>query len=216
MLAEPKVASWLDPYYDQRLAWKSNFRKSTMSNIRCRLRYCRWRAPKSGSAGVDFVWTPTIASRPLNHTATGSGLFTVSVQRNQFWNSPNTTAFQTRAGLLHLASDWGVNTTDYAQLTYTHTFPGRWDWLSATIGQYGFGAYDINQYAGNRQTNFMNYALAQNGTQTYVSADLGAYAQAAGAGSQSGVRRRLPRWRPTRRIPTWTSHGPRPCRFRLH
>jgi hypothetical protein len=40
-------------------------------------------------------------------------------------------------------------------------------------------AFDQTEYAGNAQTNFINYALAQNGTQAYVSADLGACAQAA-------------------------------------
>lgn len=101
-----------------------------------------------------------------------------SAQQNQFWNGPNTSTFQTRAGLLSAPSDWFVDRTDYAELTYTHTLPGNWRWLSVTIGQYGFGAYDGNQYAGNAQTNFVNYALAQNGTQTYPTAGLGAYAQA--------------------------------------
>jgi hypothetical protein len=66
-----------------------------------------------------------------------------------------------------------------AQLTYTQTLPALWRWLSATLGQYSFGLYDQNEYAGNAQSNFVNYALAQNATQTYASGDLGAYAQAA-------------------------------------
>jgi Carbohydrate-selective porin, OprB family len=139
----------------------------------------QWGAPRSGSAGVDFVWSPSIAWKPFVDTVIGSGAVAFAVQQNQFWNGPNTTTFRMRAGLLTPPSDWGINTTDYAQLTYTHTLPGQWDWLSATIGQYSFGTYDANQYAGNAQTNFINYALAQNATQNYVSGDLGVYLQAA-------------------------------------
>jgi hypothetical protein len=183
ILAEPNVSSWLDPYYDQYLTWKERFQKEY--NIEYSLQASilpQWGTPKSGSAGMDFVWTPTIAWKPFTDTTAGSGVFTFSVQQNQFWNSPNTTTFQNRAGLLSPPSDWGVNTTDYAQLAYTHTLPGKWDWLSVTIGQYSFALYEVNQFAVNAQTNFISYALAQNATQAYVSADLGAYARAAAPG----------------------------------
>jgi porin len=179
VLAMPSAPSALDTYYDQYLAWKEDFQNEY--NIEYSLQASvlpQWGVPKSGSAGVDFVWSPSIIWKPFSETAVGSGAFTVAVQQNQFWNGPNTVTFQSRAGLLTPPGDWIINTTDYAQLTYTHTLPGEWRWLSLTIGQYGFAAYDANQYAGNAQTNFINYALAQNATQTYVSADLGAYAQA--------------------------------------
>ncbi len=180
VLAEPNVSSGLDPYYDQYLAWKEqlqsqyNFEYSLQASV-----LPQWGVPKSGSAGVDFVWSPTISWKPFSDTPVGSGAFTFSAQQNQFWTGTNTASFQTRARLLTPPSDWGVDTINYGQLTYTHTLPGEWRWLSATIGQYSFGAYDTNQYAGNAQTNFVNYALAQNATQTYVSGDLGAYVQAA-------------------------------------
>jgi Carbohydrate-selective porin, OprB family len=179
LLAEPNVSAALDPYYDQYLDWKEQFQKDYNIGYSLQLSVLpQWGAPKSGSGGVDFVWTPTITWNAFSETNVGSGSFAFSAQQNQFWNRPNTASLQTRLGLLTPSSDWGVDTTDYAQLTYTHTLPGEWHWLSVTIGQYGFGAYDANQYAGNAQTNFVNYALAQNATQTYVSADLGAYAQA--------------------------------------
>jgi hypothetical protein len=180
VLDMPSASSGLDPYYDQYLAWKEQFQNQY--NIEYSLQASvlpQWGVRKSGSAGVDFVWSPSITWKPFSETAVGSGSFTVAVQQNQFWNGPNTGSFQGRAGLLTPPSDWVVDTTDYAQLIYTHTLPGEWRWLSFTIGQYGFAAYDANQYAGNAQTNFINYTLAQNGTQTYVSADLGAYVQAA-------------------------------------
>jgi Carbohydrate-selective porin, OprB family len=179
LLAEPNVSQSLDPDYDQYLDWKEQLENE--SNLDYSLDASvlpQWSVPKSGSAGIDFIWTPTVVWKPFADTWFGSGTFAFSAQQNQFWNGPNTSTFQIRAGLLSALSDWFVNSTDYALLTYTHTLPGDWRWLSLTIGQYGFGAYDGNQYAGNAQTNFVNYALAQNGTQTYASAGLGAYAQA--------------------------------------
>src|SRR5262249_46377178 len=71
-----------------------------------------------------------------------------------------------------------MNLRQYSQFMYTHTFTDGWDWLSVTVGQYAFGAYDGNQYAGNAGTNFISYPLTQNGTQAYPNGALGAYAQA--------------------------------------
>jgi hypothetical protein len=179
-LAEPNVSSALDPYYDQYLAAKEWLQNQYDIEYSLQLSVLpQSAAPKGSAALVDFIWSPTIVWKPFSDTMIGSGSFAFSAQQNQFWTKANTASFQTRAGLLTPPSDWSVDTIDYAQLTYTHTLPGDWRWLSATIGQYSFGAYDANQYAGNAQANFINYALAQNATQTYVSGDLGAYLQAA-------------------------------------
>lgn len=70
---------------------------------------------------------------------------------------------------------------------YTHTLPGSWSWLSVTVGQYRFLAYNDNLSAGNAQTNFMSVPLAQNATQTYAQGRLGAYAQAATPDGQFAV-----------------------------
>ena len=69
----------------------------------------------------------------------------------------------------------GASEYQIAQLTYTHTLPG--DWLSIAAGQYSFGQYDDNQYTGDAQTYFINYSLAQSGTQTYTNAGTGVYVQ---------------------------------------
>jgi hypothetical protein len=180
ILAEPNVAAGLDPLYDQYLAWKEQIQNQY--NIEYSLQSSllpQWAAPNGSAPAIDFVWTPTLTWKPFAGTAIGSGTFIFSAQQNQFWSGTNTTTMQTRLGLLAPPSDWFSDTIDYAQLTYTHTLPGEWRWLSATIGQYGFSLYDANQYAGNGQTNFVNYALAQNATQTYGSAGLGGCLEAA-------------------------------------
>ncbi|HEU0154713.1 MAG TPA: carbohydrate porin [Stellaceae bacterium] len=180
ILAEPDVSLRLDPLYDRYLVWKEQLQANY--NLQYYLQVSllpQWGTPHGRPALFDFIWTPTIVWKPLTDTPAGSGSFTFSAQQNQFWTRANAVALQARAGLLTPPGDWFVDTIDYAQLTYTHMLPGAWRWLSATVGQYSFGTWDANQYAGNAQTNFVNYALAQNGTQNYVSGDLGAYAEAA-------------------------------------
>ncbi|HEY1260203.1 MAG TPA: carbohydrate porin [Stellaceae bacterium] len=182
LLAEPDVGLRLDPLYDRYLAWKEGLQNSYGLEYYVQASLLpQWGTPHAGPAVFDFIWTPTIIWKPFTDTPIGSGLFTFSAQQNQFWTKANTSSQQVRAGLLTPPSDWFTDTIDYAQLTYTHTFPGAWRWLSTTVGQYSFGTWDANQYAGNAQTNFVNYALAQNGTQNYVSGDLGAYAEATAA-----------------------------------
>ncbi|MGH9805704.1 MAG: carbohydrate porin [Terriglobia bacterium] len=179
LLVEPDVGLRLDPLYDRYLAWKEELQNSYGLEYYVQASLLpQWGTPHSGPALFDFIWTPTLIWKPFADTPIGSGSFTFSAQQNQFWTKANTSSQQARAGLLTPPSDWFTDTIDYAQLTYTHTLPGAWRWLSATVGQYSFGTWDANQYAGNAQTNFVNYALAQNGTQNYVSGDLGAYAEA--------------------------------------
>jgi len=115
------------------------------------------------------TWTP------FTNTAIGSGAFNFAFQQNQFWTPANTNSQQGSMGLITAPNDWGANGYQYAQITWTQTLPGKW--LAVSAGQYSFGQYDGNQYAGNAQANFINYALAQNATQTYANAGMGAYAQ---------------------------------------
>src|SRR5271166_4664084 len=135
----------------------------------------QWGTPNSGPGVVQLVYSPSITWTPFTNTAIGSGAFTFAFQGNQFWTKANTNSQQASMGLLAAPNDWGSNGYQYAQLTYTHTLPGNW--LAVSVGQYSFGQYDGNQYAGNAQTNFVNFALAQNATQTYANAGTGAYAQ---------------------------------------
>jgi porin len=179
-LAEPDIFPGLDPLYDQYLAWKETIENQYNLEYSLQLSLLpQWAAPQGSAPLFDFVWTPSLIWKPFSDTAFGSGTFTFYAQQNQNWSSANTAKMQSRLGLLTPPSDWGVDTTDFAQLTYTHTLPGAWRWLSMTIGQYPFSLWDGNQYAGDAQANFVNYALAQNGTQTYGSAGLGAYLEAA-------------------------------------
>jgi hypothetical protein len=147
----------------------------------------QWGTRKGGPGTIELVYAPDITWNPFTNTAIGSGSFNVAVQRNQFWTKANAASQQARLGLITQPNDWGVSGYQYNQIMYTHTLPGSWSWLSVTVGQYTFLAYDDNLYAGNAQTNFITLPLAQNATQTYPQGGLGAYAQAATPDGQFAV-----------------------------
>jgi hypothetical protein len=136
----------------------------------------QWTAAKGGEPVGNFIYSPTVAWRPFTDTAAGSGAFVISYFGNTFWTKHDVASVSSRVGLLSPPSDWFSDLSNLAQLTYTHTLPGAWSWLSVSAGQYSFGIYDDNRYAGNSQGRFENDA-AQNATQTYTNGDLGAFAQ---------------------------------------
>ena len=169
-----------------------NFKKELLSDYQISYSmqvslFPQWGTPKGGPGTAELVYFPEITWNPFTNTAIGSGSFNVAVQQNQFWTKANTASQQARLGLITQPNDWAVNGYQYNQLMYTHTLPGSWSWLSVTVGQYTFLAYDDNLYAGNAQTNFMSFPLAQNATQTYPQGGLGAYAQAATPNGQFAV-----------------------------
>ena len=147
----------------------------------------QWGKPNGGPGAVSLVYTPAVTWEPFTNTAVGSGSFALAIQQTQFWTKVNTADQQARLGLITPPNVQPTNLTQYNQFMYTHTFPGGWSWLSLTVGQYSFAAYDSNEYAGSALANFISYPLAQNGTQTYPNGGAGAYAQAATADQQFTV-----------------------------
>ena len=139
----------------------------------------QWASPDGGPGIAELVYSPSFTWTPFTNTAIGSGAVDFAFQSNQFYQA-TTNARQARMGLISPPNDWGDDSYQFAQLTYTHSFPG--DWLAVAVGQYSFGQFDANQYAGDAQIGFINYALAQNGTQTYANAGTGAYVQVTPAG----------------------------------
>ena len=170
------VTSTLNAWYDQYNSSKTRIQNDY--NIQYSMpvsTYGQWGMPNGGPSVAELVYSPSITWNPFTNTSIGSGSITFAVQGNQFWSSANTNSQQAAMGLLAAPNDWGLDSFQFAQLTYTHTFPGKV--LAASIGQYSIGQFDGNQYAGNPQTNFISYPLAQNGTQTYANAGLGTYLQ---------------------------------------
>jgi hypothetical protein len=173
------IAKFLNDFHDEYRGFKKELRRDydlhysmTVSIIP------QWGIPDGGPGVVQMVYTPYVNWSPFTDTAVGSGSFSFAMQQTQFWTKTTTQSQQARLGLITPPNDQTTNVRQYNQLMYTHTLPDAWNWLSITVGQYTFAAFDSNQYAGNVQTNFISYPLAQNGTQTYPYGALGAYAQA--------------------------------------
>ena len=175
-LPQQGLAGAADGLYDQYSALKSKIQ--TDYNLEFSMPvsvFGQWGTPKGGPPVAEIVYSPTVSWTPFTDTAIGSGVFNFAFQGNQFWTGANTASQQGRMGLLAPPNDWGSNSYQFAQIAYTHTFPGNW--LAVSVGQYSFGLYDSNQYAGSAQTNFINYTMAQNGTQTYANAGTGGYVE---------------------------------------
>jgi len=166
----------LNGVYDQYLASKTTIQNDY--NIQFSMPvsvFGQWGTPNGGPGVAELVYSPAVTWTPFTNTAIGSGAFNFAFQQNQFWTPANTNSQQGSMGLITAPNDWGANSYQFAQITYTQTLPAKW--LAVSGGQYSFGQYDGNQYAGNAQANFINYALAQNATQTYANAGVGAYLQ---------------------------------------
>jgi hypothetical protein len=166
----------LNAIYDDYLAFKNDLQNA--ANIQFSMPvsiYGQWGTPKGGPGDALLVYSPSVTWTPFSNAAIGSGVFNFSMQSNQFWTRANTGSRQASMGMITPPNDWSANSYQYAQITYTYNFPGNW--LAVAVGQYSFAQYDSNEYAGDAQTNFINYALAQNATQTYANAGTGAYVQ---------------------------------------
>ena len=182
------ITKILNDIHDEYLGFKKELRSDYNISYSMQVSiFPQWGVPKGGPGTVELVYAPDVTWNPFTNTAIGSGSFNVAVQQNQFWTKANATSQQARLGLITQPNDWGVSGYQYNQLMYTHTLPGSWSWLSVTVGQYTFLAYDDNLYAGNAQTNFISLPLAQSATQTYPQGGLGAYAQAATPNGQFAV-----------------------------
>ena len=114
-----------------------------------------WTAFKSREWGLDSV--------QMAYNVTG------------YSTKQNAADIQSNLGLTTSINDISTKTLTFSQLSYTQATPDN-KWLF-TAGQYPLSNFDGNAYLGNQQQNFNNYLFAQNATQTYLDAGLGAYVQ---------------------------------------
>ncbi len=135
----------------------------------------QWGGPNGGTSPGQFLLSPNADWVMFHNDSIGEGSLQFSYTYNKYWSRPTGASMSNRLNVLSQINDSATNTYNFSTLTYTHVFPGNVFQIS--VGQFGFGNFDGNQYAGNQLTNFVNYALAQNGSQAYVPDSLGGYAQ---------------------------------------
>ena len=135
----------------------------------------QWGAPGSDYGAVQAQFSPAVNWKAFDDPRIGAGSFQFAYLATQYWSGQTGTTLQNRLNLSSQVNDYPDNQLTFAQVSYTHDFPG--DFVSVTVGQYPFSNFDSNAYSNNEQVNFIGYSLAQNGSQNYSQGSLGAYLQ---------------------------------------
>ena len=129
--------------------------------------------PNGGKTATQSIYAPTLSWQIFNNEF-GSGTINASYTAVRYWGNKA----ENIGNDLYLANpinDFTSESNSFDQLSYTQTmFDNK---LSVTIGQFPLYDFDGTQYDSNQQTNFINYALSQNASETYPIAGLGAYIQ---------------------------------------
>ena len=135
----------------------------------------QWGAPGSAYGAVQAQFSPVLNWRMYDDPGIGAGSFQFAYLATQYWSGQTGVSLQNRLGLGSQVNDYPANQLTFAQVSYTHDFPGHV--VSLTVGQFPFSNFDSNAYSNNEQVNFISYSLAQNGSQNYSQGSLGAYVQ---------------------------------------
>jgi hypothetical protein len=127
--------------FDAYTSWKNDLNNKYNLSYTLQSSYFLQSATPYGGKPVSlFVYSPSITWSPINSTTWGTGQFNVAFQQAQYWSGKvNNAAQQASIGTITTPNDWSANTYSWSQLSYTHTLPGAFNWLSLTVGQYSFG-----------------------------------------------------------------------------
>lgn len=135
-------------------------------------------APNGKQTAVQGIYYPFVTWNVFKDTSVGSGQINFNYNLIRYWGVQAETV-QNRLNLVDDINDYNTRQDLFSQLTYTHTLPGSWEWLSVTAGQFPMYNFDGANYVDNQQTSLINFAMAQNASSTYPLASIGAYVQAA-------------------------------------
>lgn len=135
----------------------------------------QWATPNGGTGAFQWAFQPWLNWNAFETQEVGQGSIQFSYAYNGYASQQSGVSLTNRIKAVTLINDTPTNNYALHQLTYTHVLPGKL--VQFGVGQYPFSNFDHNQYASNQQTNFINYALSQNASQSYVSNSLGAYVQ---------------------------------------
>lgn len=119
----------------------------------------------------EFQWTTFD-----NRYGTGVLNFAYTVIR---YGNHNAADIGSNAGFVTGINDYTDGENQFNELYYTYQPNGKWNWLTAALGQFQLSDFDGTNYDENQQVNFLNDSLAQNASASYASAGLGGYVQIA-------------------------------------
>lgn len=123
--------------------------------------------PNNEKSAAQTIYAPTASWRVYD-----GGTVDFSYNLVRYWGG-DAARVQNGLGLANPINDFATRQSTFDQLTFTHNF-GK---AAVTVGQFPLYNFDGSAYDSNQQTNFVNDALAQNSTETYPTAGLGAYVQ---------------------------------------
>jgi hypothetical protein len=136
----------------------------------------QWGLANGGSPALQIYAAPSVDWTVFRSKDWGTGSVQVAYDAiASYPTKQNASDIQSNLGLITPINDYPVRTLTFAQLSYTQATPDN-RWL-VTAGQYPVANFDGNAYLGNQQQNFNSYLFAQNASQTYLNAGLGAYVQ---------------------------------------
>lgn len=133
-------------------------------------------APNGRYNPVQSYLAPSISWTTFDNNY-GTGILNASYT-SVFYGNHNADDVGNRIGTATPINDADDNEQEFSTLYYTYQLPQQYNWITFGLGQYTIYNFDGTDYNNNPQGNFINYALAQNGSATYADAGLGAYVQA--------------------------------------
>ena len=130
--------------------------------------------PNGGKTATQSIYAPTFSWQIFNDDTYGSGTINASYTAVRYWGN-KAENIGDKLFLANSINDYSTPSNAIDQLSYTQSlFNNK---FSVTVGQFPLSDFDGTQYDSNQQTNFINYALSQNASETYPIAGLGAYIQ---------------------------------------
>ena len=98
-------------------------------------------APGGKQTAIQGIYYPYVTWTLFQDKAWGSGVVNFNYNLIRYWGQ-QASVLQSRGHLANAFNDYPSNMDLFSQLSYTHTLPGKWDWLSVTAGQFPIGNFD--------------------------------------------------------------------------
>ncbi len=132
-------------------------------------------SPSGKYNAVQSYLSPSIAWTNFNNEY-GTGTLNVSYS-SVFYGHHDANDLQNNSGMVTPINDDDDDEQEFSGLYYTYQLPHKYNWITLGLGQYSLYSFDGTDYNNDQQTNFLNYAMSQNGSATYPDAGLGVYSQ---------------------------------------
>ena len=168
---EQTIDSWADKYTQ----FKNKLAKELGLSYSLDVSYMAQRGAPSGHITPwQSQYYGTVTWDMFQSDTIGSGSLNIAYELVRYWNGTGA-ELGNNIGIVTPLNDYTNKANYFYELSYTHQFPDKLDWLSVTLGQIPLYNFDGTTYDSNQQINFINEAFSQNATSTYPSASLGGY-----------------------------------------